>query len=69
MSMSAQFEKLVKDLDQPALEALRRSVTSEMEGRRRKTSIRIGDIHPRMSVADKERAADEIARVLSGDRG
>lgn len=69
MSMTAQFEKLVQDLDQQALEALRRSVSSEMEGRRRKTSIRIGDIHPRMSAADKERAAEEIARVLSGDRG
>ena len=67
--MTAQFEKLVQDLDPPTLESLRRSVVSEMEARRRKTSIRMGDIHPRMSVADKERAAEEIARVLSGDRG
>ncbi|HML16666.1 MAG TPA: hypothetical protein VK419_06555 [Bryobacteraceae bacterium] len=69
MSMTAHFNKLVKDLDQKTLEELRRSVASEMEGRRRKTSIKIADIHPGMSEEDKERAAEEIARVLEGDRG
>lgn len=67
--MNAQFQKLVKELDQKTLEELRRSVASELEGRRRKTSIKIADIHPRMSAEDKERAAEEIARVLAGDRG
>lgn len=69
MSMTAHFQKLVKDLDQKTLEELRRSVASEVEGRRRKTSIKIADIHPRMSEEDRKRATQEIARVLQGDRG
>jgi hypothetical protein len=69
MSMAPHFEKLVKDLDQQSLDELRRSVAAEVEGRRQKTSIQIADIHPRMSVEDRERAAREIARVLDGDRG
>lgn len=67
--MNAPFEKLVQDLDPEMLEELRKSVASEIEGRRRKGSIKIADIHPRMSAEDKERAAREIARVLEGDRG
>jgi len=67
--MTAHFQKLVKDLDQKTLDELRRSVASEVEGRRRKTSIKMADIHPRMSVEDRERAAQEIARVLEGDQG
>jgi hypothetical protein len=69
MSMTVHFQKLVKDLDQKTLDDLRRSVTAEVEGRRRKTSIKIADIHPRMSDGDRERAADEIARVLEGEQG
>jgi hypothetical protein len=69
MNMSEHFEKLVKDLDQATLDELRRSVAAEVEGRRRKSSVQIADIHPRMSAADKERAAQEIARVLEGDQG
>jgi hypothetical protein len=69
MSMTEHFQKLVKDLDQKTLEELRRSVATEVEGRRRKTSIKIADIHPRMSDIDRERAKEEIARVLGGDRG
>lgn len=61
------FDNLLKELDQESLDELRRSVAAEVEGRRHKTSIKISDIHPRMSIADKERAAEEIARVLQGD--
>lgn len=64
MSMKAKFKALVQELDREGLEELRRSVASEMEGRRRKGSIRMEHIHPRMSAEEKERAAQEIARVM-----
>lgn len=67
MSMNGKFKALVRGLDPVALEELRRSVASEMEGRRQKTAIKLADIHPRMSAAEKEQAAIEINRVLRGE--
>ena len=83
-SMSAKFNALVKSLDHGGLEALRRSVVTEIKGRGgsgaaqgdagrdeagrfegiQDDAIHIGSIRPGMSAADKERAAQEIARVL-----
>ena len=67
MSMRGKFEALVRDLDGEKLEELRRSVASELDSRRRKTAIKLEDIHPEMSAADKDLAAKEIARVLRGE--
>jgi hypothetical protein len=67
MSMRGKFEALVRDLDRDNLDELRRSVASELDGRRQKTAIKIEDIHPEMSAADKDQAALEIARVLRGE--
>jgi hypothetical protein len=67
MSMRGKFEALVRDLDGDNLEELRRSVASELDGRRQKTAIKLEDIHPEMSAADKDQVAREIARVLRGE--
>jgi hypothetical protein len=64
MSMNRKFESLARDLDQDSLEQLRQVVASEIQGRRQKAAIRLEDIHPKMTAADKEQAAREIARVL-----
>jgi hypothetical protein len=64
MNMRANFKTLVEELDREALEELGRSVASEMAGRRKKGSIQMEHIHPRMSPEEKERAAQEIARVM-----
>jgi hypothetical protein len=64
--MSAKFKALVRDLDQNALEALRRSVVREMDARRQKTALQISDIHPQMSAEEKQQAFEDIARVLRG---
>ena len=66
MSMRTKFEALVSDLNKETLEELRRSVASEIDGRRQKTAIKVEDIHPAMTAAEKERAAQEITRVLRG---
>jgi hypothetical protein len=78
-NMNVKFDALVKSLDYGGLEALRRSVASEIKGRGgsstvqgdagrfetvQENAIHIGSIRPGMSAADKERAAQEIARVL-----
>jgi hypothetical protein len=63
MSIHPKFKALVRDLDKETLEELSRLVASEM-GRHSKTAFQIGHIHPRMTAADKERAAMEIAQVL-----
>jgi hypothetical protein len=71
--MSAKFDALVKNLDHSALEALRRSLASEIEARGESNgpgapidinAIHLHAIRPGMSAADKEQAAQEIARVL-----
>ena len=67
--MNSKFDKLVRSLEQPVLEELRRSVAAELSGRRAHTSIRMEDIHPRMSEEEKARATEEIARVLRGEEG
>jgi hypothetical protein len=69
--MDAKFDALVKNLDHSALEALKRSLASEIEARGGQdgtgadiNAIHLHAIRPGMSAADKEQAAQEIARVL-----
>jgi hypothetical protein len=66
MSVKTKFRALVRELDAAALEELRRSIASEVEGRRQQGAIKLEEIRPGMSVEDKQRAMDEIARALRG---
>ena len=63
MSLNRKFQALVRDLDPTALEELNRLVTSELE-RHANSGLRIDQIHPRMTPADRERAIEEITRIL-----
>jgi hypothetical protein len=63
MSIPPKFKALVHDLDRETLAELSRLVASEM-ARHAKKEFQINDIHPRMTAAEKERAALEIAQVL-----
>ena len=65
--MTTKFDDLVQSLDPATLEELRRSVAAELGGRRAQTSIKIEEIHPRMTAEAREDAAREIARVLRGE--
>lgn len=65
--MNSQFDDLVRSLESETLEELRRAVASEIGGRRRRTDVRLEDIHPQMSAAEKDRAARQIARLLRGE--
>jgi len=65
--MNSKFDDLVGSLEAGTLEELRRAVASEIGGRRRQTDIRLEDIHPKMSAAEKDRAAQQIARLLRGE--
>ena len=65
--MKTKFDDLVQSLDPATLEELRRSVASELGGRREQSAIKIEEIHPRMTAAAREEAAREIARVLRGE--
>ncbi len=65
--MEAKLEELVRNLNGQALEELKKSVLTEIGNRREQTAIQLEHIHPRMSEADKEQAAQEIARVLRGE--
>lgn len=65
--MTTKFDDLVQSLDPATLEELRRSVAAELGGRRAQTSIKIEEIHPRMTAEAREEAAREIARVLRGE--
>ena len=65
--MNAKFDDLVRSLDPPALEELRRSVAAEIGGRREEAAIQIEHIHPKMSAEAREEAAREIGRVLRGE--
>jgi hypothetical protein len=67
--MDSKFDELVKSLEQPMLEELRRSVIAELSGRRGQTAIQVEDIHAQMSGEAKARAMEEIARVLRGEEG
>jgi hypothetical protein len=66
MNIDAKFDALVKNLDPGALEALRRSVATEIQGREGGPldGMKIETIRPGMSAAEKEQAAQEISRVL-----
>ena len=63
--MSEKFKSLVSEMDQATLEELRRSIAAELKPRR--PPVQLSDIHPRMSVSEKEAVTKEIARVLRGD--
>lgn len=65
--MNAKFDDLVKSLDPPTLEELRRSVAAELGGRREESAIQLEQIHPKMSAEAREEAAREIGRVLRGE--
>ena len=65
--MSSKFDDLVRSLDPQTLEELRRSVASELGGRREQTAMQIEHIHPKMSAEAWEEAAREIGRVLRGE--
>lgn len=65
--MNAKFDDLVRSLDPPTLEELRRSVAAELGGRREETAIQLEQIHPKMSAEAREEAAREIGRVLRGE--
>ena len=65
--MNAKFDDLVRSLDPPTLEELRRSVAAELGGRREENAIQIEHIHPKMSTEAREEAAREIGRVLRGE--
>jgi hypothetical protein len=65
--MDSKFDELVRGLEQPLLEELRRSVAAELGGRRAQSSIKMEDIHAQMSDEDKLRAMQEIARVLRAE--
>ena len=67
--MTTKFDDLVRSLDPRMLEELRRSVASELGGRREQTAIQIEQIHPKMTAEAREEAAREIARVLRGEDG
>jgi len=67
--MDSKFDELVKSLQQPMLEELRRSVAAELNERRGQMAIQVEEIHARMSGEDKIRAMEEIARVLRGEEG
>lgn len=65
--MNSKFDELVRGLEQPLLEELRRSVAAELGGRRAQSAIQVEDIHPRMSSDAKVLAMEEISRVLRGE--
>jgi hypothetical protein len=65
--MNAKFDDLVRSLDPQTLEELRRSVATELGGRRQETAIQIEHIHPKMTADAREEAAREIGRVLRGE--
>jgi len=65
--MNSKFDDLVRSLDPQTLEELRRSVATELGGRREETAIQIEQIHPKMSAEAREEAAREIGRVLRGE--
>ena len=64
MSISSRFQDLVRDLDQDSLEDLGQFVTTEIEQRRGETGFQVESIHPQMTLAEREQAANEIARAL-----
>ena len=65
--MNTKFDDLVRSLDQPMLEELRRSVATEVGARREQTAIQMEHIHPKMTTAARDEAAAEIARILRGE--
>lgn len=65
--MNTKFDELVRSLDHPTLDLLRQSVAQEVETRRLESSIQLEQIHARMSDAERQQAAQEIARVLNGE--
>jgi hypothetical protein len=69
MTVREKFEGLVRELEGEQLEELRKCVASEIGGRSQKSGFRIEDIHPRMTGEERERAAQDSARILGADSG
>ena len=67
MSMEQGFDKLVQELDDAAFAGLNEAVGKEAGLRREQTAMKLEEIHPNMSAADKRRAHELIARVLRGE--
>ena len=67
MSMEQGFDKLVQELDDAALTGLNQAVAKEASLRRQQFSLRLEDIRPSMSIEDRLRASEQIARVLRGE--
>ena len=65
--MEKPFDKLVQELDEEGLASLRQAVMSELKERRQQGGVRLEDIHPAMSDADRERVRRQIAWVLRGE--
>ncbi len=62
-----QFKELVESLDREGLDELRKSVTTEVDERRQKSTIHMEQIRPGMSDEQKDLAHKEISRVLRGE--
>jgi hypothetical protein len=67
MSQDNAFDKLVRELDDTSLSGLSQAVSRESGERRQQNSMHLEDIRPNMSDADKQRAKEQIARVLRGE--
>jgi hypothetical protein len=65
--MDSKFEKLVRGMSPEMLEELRRTVLEEANQRRQPAGVQIEQIRPDMSREQRERAAQEIARILRGE--
>jgi hypothetical protein len=61
------LEKLVRDLDDAALEELRAAAAREAGQRQQQAALRLEDIHANMSAEAKRRATEHIARLLRGE--
>ena len=67
MNPDTSFDKLVEELDDAALRGLTQAIAREAGQRRLHSSIQMEQIGPDMSVEDKQRATERIARVLRGE--
>jgi hypothetical protein len=65
--MNTKFDELVRGLELPMLDELRRSLAAEIGERRAQSAIQMEDIRPEMSLDAKTRAMQEISRVLRGE--
>lgn len=64
MSIVRKFGTLLQDLDSQSLEELLRSIGEEIAAREGAAAPRLENIRPGMSQAERDLAANEIARLL-----